>query len=1080
MALIKGGPGNDTLNGTSNSDELQGLGGNDTLNGKGGNDVLDGGTGADLMSGGAGNDTYWVDDAGDVVSESSGQGTDTVRTTISYTLGANVERIRLEGSASIDATGNSLANQLTGNDGNNVLNGMGGSDSMTGGLGDDTYHVDNSNDAVIEVGSQGTDTVVSSLATYTLGSYTEDLQLVGNAITGNGNSAANTILGNSAANVLRGNAGDDYLDGGEGSDDLRGGSGNDRYVVDRSTDLVSENADNGNDTVLASLDWALGANLENLTLSGNAASGTGNELANMLVGNAQSNHLSGAAGNDSLSGGSGDDTLDGGSGVDTMDGGAGNDFIYVDNTGDLVVEALGGGDDIVQSSVDHTLAAHVEHLIMTGSAGIGNGNALANSIRDTEGNNQIDAGEGDDRVLVGGGADVVVGGLGEDVLVVDYSDAASAVVAESPVGFSHLIGDQAGNSIVAQGFERFEIRSGSGNDRLAGSVWGNDIFRGGAGDDTYIVNNTGDQVIEDPLALVGGIDTIESSIDYVLGAGLENLTLTGNALSGTGNAAVNVLRGNALSNQLDGAAGADTLIGGAGNDYYLVDNTGDMVVEQAGAEGYDEVRSTVDHTLAANVEGLQLYGNAVAGTGNAGMNFITGNALNNVLDGRGGTDFLTGRAGDDTYIVDSAADSITEAAGEGYDTVQSSVAYTLGTNVERLVLTGNAHVAAAGNALANEIVGNGGHNILDGRAGADVMRGGLGSDTYYVDDTADTAVEDAADFANTDTVYSGVDFTLANNIEHLFLTGTAASGTGNAGNNFILGNDGDNILHGMGGADWIQSEAGRDSVYGDSGDDVVFGDVRDALFSGGDGYDSLNLWDDAGTVAALTARLDAIAGVLDFSTTLGEAGVAEGFEAIAVQGDTVGTDDRIIFDYSGSSSDLGISVESSNDGVNLNYELVDGSGRQVIAGCFERFDFIGGSGNDSISGGLGIDHIDGGTGSDVLFGGEGADVLTGGAGVDIFRCEVAQDGTVDLITDFDAAAGDILDLRALTAAYPAFDGAWHQMHFAGGDSDGDGTLDYHSLMANLTGEFDTFVEIVRLEGLFSTYPTTPGEDNFLL
>ncbi|MEY9427047.1 hypothetical protein ABH975_002362 [Bradyrhizobium ottawaense] len=137
-AGLVGTLGNDTVNGTSGADHLSGFAGNDSLYGLAGDDVLDGGAGADNLVGGAGNDTYNVDNASDVVVENANDGNDAVRSSISYVLGANVENLTLTGGASINGTGNALANVIVGNDGNNVLSGLGGSDTIDGGAGTDT------------------------------------------------------------------------------------------------------------------------------------------------------------------------------------------------------------------------------------------------------------------------------------------------------------------------------------------------------------------------------------------------------------------------------------------------------------------------------------------------------------------------------------------------------------------------------------------------------------------------------------------------------------------------------------------------------------------------------------------------------------------------------------------------------------------------------------------------------------------------------------------------------------------------------------------------------------------------------
>ncbi|BBH40502.1 hypothetical protein myaer102_30630 [Microcystis viridis NIES-102] len=359
------------------------------------------------------------------------------------------------------------------------------------------------------------------------------------------------------------------------------------------------------------------------------------------------------------------------------------------------------------------------------------------------------------------------------------------------------------------------ITGNSGNNILNGGT-GIDTLIGGLGNDTYQVDTTTDTITENANQ---GTDTVQSSVTYTLGNNLENLTLTGTAnINGTGNTLNNIITGNSGNNILNGATGIDTLIGGLGNDTYQVDTTTDTITENAN-QGTDTVQSSVTYTLGNNLENLTLTGTAnINGTGNTLNNIITGNSGNNILNGGTGIDTLIGGLGNDTYQVDTTTDTITENANQGTDTVQSSVTYTLGNNLENLTLTGTANINGTGNTLNNIITGNSGNNILNGATGIDTLIGGLGNDTYQVDTTTDTITENANQ--GTDTVQSSVTYTLGNNLENLTLTGTAnINGTGNTLNNIITGNSGKNTLTGSAGNDTLIGGTGNDTITGGAGGD---------------------------------------------------------------------------------------------------------------------------------------------------------------------------------------------------------------------------------------------------------------------
>ncbi|MEO3999703.1 calcium-binding protein [Mesorhizobium sp. CAU 1732] len=252
---VNGGAGNDTMTGGAQAeyfdggdgdDTLRGNGGNDRLFGGAGNDILDGGAGDDVMEGGTGNDIYYVAAAGDQTTEHEGGGIDTVRSYINWTLGANLERLELLGSAA-NGTGNALDNTIVGNALANILNGAAGNDYMVGGAGDDIYVVASAGDQTIEAANGGTDTVRSYI-NWTLAAHVERLELLGSAANGTGNALNNTLVGNSLANVMNGLDGNDYIITGAGNDTLNGGNGNDTLVGGAGADRMSGGA--GSDTFL--------------------------------------------------------------------------------------------------------------------------------------------------------------------------------------------------------------------------------------------------------------------------------------------------------------------------------------------------------------------------------------------------------------------------------------------------------------------------------------------------------------------------------------------------------------------------------------------------------------------------------------------------------------------------------------------------------------------------------------------------------------------------------------------------------------------------------------------------------------
>ncbi|MDQ4087355.1 MAG: hypothetical protein M3177_05000, partial [Pseudomonadota bacterium] len=784
--------------------------------------------GADTMVGGTGNDVYRVDSLNDSITEGAGGGTDTVQSTISWTLGAEIERLVLTGNGTIDGFGNDQANVIVGNSamnrleggaGGDTLNGAGGADTMLGGAGNDSYVVDDADDDVLETAAAGGfDTVIASIG-YTLGSHLENLTLSGSAaIGGTGNDLANILTGNDAANLLN---------GGAGADTMRGAGGNDVYLVDQGGDkAVEASAEGGVDTVRSAVSFTLGANVEHLLLTGNAATdGTGNAEDNEITGNAAVN---------SLAGGEGNDLLDGRAGADTMRGGSGDDVYVVDLTGDQTLEdSAAGGTDTVRSGVTRMLGAHLENLVLIGGQAIdGTGNGLANAIAGNGAANRLDGGAGADRMSGGGGNDSYrVDNAGDKAIEASATGGVDTVF--SSVSFTlganveKLTLAAAAGAIDGTGNALSNSLTGNDAANVLNGAAGADLMTGGGGDDTYFVDNAGDKAVETEVD--GGTDLVRSSVTFVLGANVEKLTLGGTAaINGFGNGLANVIAGNAAANVLNGRAGADTMFGGDGNDVFVVDNAGDKAVEGSAAGGIDRVDSAVSFTLGANLENLTLTGTAaIDATGNLLANILNGNAAANLLNGGAGADTMRGGGGDDSYQVDNAGDKVIEAsASGGTDRVLSSVSFTLGANVENLTLTGTA-LSATGNSLANLLTGNGAANVIDGAAGADTMTGWGGDDIYFVDAVGDRVIESRAT-GGTDTVNSRVSFTLGDNVENLTLIGTGANnGIGNALANVLRGNAAANTLKGGQGGDQLFAGAGADQLYGGLGPDELTGG-RDA------------------------------------------------------------------------------------------------------------------------------------------------------------------------------------------------------------------------------------------------------------
>lgn len=358
-----------------------------------------GGYFGDLLRGGSGDDTIDAGDGSNTID--AGDGNDTIH------------------------VGSSGDNTIAGGDGNDTIDAEGSQNTIDGGDGNDTIRTGWSADTLH--GGAGDDVLNGSGANDVLAGFADDDRLEGDY-------GDDWLHGGNGDDTLLGGAGNDTLNGSAGDDVATGGTGDDLYIVDSSGDRIIEGTSGGVDTVRSTLaTHTLASNVENLILLGSASiNGVGNGSANTIKGNFGANFISGGSGddvlignggNDQLQGGVGNDTLDGGSGADVMNGGAGDDLFKVDNAGDRVIEAAGGGNDRVEANVSfaleagrevETLAAvdpdHPRAIDLTG-------NEFANRLIGNAGLNRLDGGGGNDELRGLRGNDVLLGGAGDDLLV---------------------------------------------------------------------------------------------------------------------------------------------------------------------------------------------------------------------------------------------------------------------------------------------------------------------------------------------------------------------------------------------------------------------------------------------------------------------------------------------------------------------------------------------------------------------------------------------------------------------------------------------------------------------------------------
>lgn len=501
--------------------------------------------------------------------------------------------------------------------------------------------------------------------------------------------------------------------------------------------------------------------------------------------------------------------------------------------------------------------------------------------------------DGKDNTLEGTPYDDYLDGRSGSGDTVTYAKAESAVT----VNLGTIAAQDTGGAGTDKILNIENVIGSNYNDTLTGTNAANtitggngiDTLTGLAGNDVYYVTS-GDTVTE---ASGAGTDTIISTADFLLPDNVENLTLSGNALYGVGNALVNTITGNTGANILDGLGGADVLIGLTGNDIYLV-GTGDTVTEASNG-GTDLILTTITYTASNNVENLRLMGTAANGTGNTLDNIIYANSSDNTLDGSTGTDTLSYQYGATSGVTVSLAVATAQATlGSGSDTI---------SNFENLIGSNYSDILTdLSSTTASSLSGGAGNDTLTSTGGRDTLDGGIGNDTYILTATSTNidpglVVNDLSGTADTMQSYvTNSSIEKYSGIDNLTLMAGSSTGYGNAGNNTLTGFSTASTLYGLGGNDSLVGGAGNDTLDGGIGADTITGAAGTDSIIGGESSDYILAGNAADTIILTDTKIEADKVVFTDETT---SDTITGFE--------VADKDVLVFDI----SDLGLDSETA-------------------------------------------------------------------------------------------------------------------------------------------------------------------------